>query len=197
MANDKDLDNSVKDTIAAVAGIAPAKTDARAAMGQTRAAEEFAQAARAEAATALDSVQTLAQSTTEVAVSVQPHQTADAAEAARRTQEASRDAAAKAARGVDALMSVQGVMADGMQSVMREWMSYSQGSLQRWSEQMQTLMKARTVQDVVTVQTDILRTEVEHLMRSGQRISQLTSQTASDATRRITGKAQEAARQTA
>ncbi|HYC02861.1 MAG TPA: phasin family protein [Azospirillaceae bacterium] len=106
-----------------------------------------------------------------------------------------RDMAARATHGVDTLMQVQTVVNDGLQTLWKEWMSYTQDSMQRWSEQAQTLAKVRTMQDLVNAQTDMIKVEMEELLRSSQRITELATETAGTLTRQITERTEAAARE--
>lgn len=88
-------------------------------------------------------------------------------------------------QGLDAYLQAQSVMAESVQTIWREWVTYSQESMQRTGQQMERLAKARTLQDMATIQSDILRDEMDRLLRSGMRISELASRAARDAAQKI------------
>ncbi|ACI98281.1 phasin family protein [Rhodospirillum centenum] len=110
----------------------------------------------------------------------------NAADAARdQTARAGREAADRTVRSVETMVQMQSIMADGVQTFWKEWMDYTQGSVQRWADQMQNLLRARTMQDVIATQSDIVREEMEHMVRRSIRLSELASQSTDAAMRQL------------
>ncbi|HYE50470.1 MAG TPA: phasin family protein [Azospirillaceae bacterium] len=120
-----------------------------------------------------------------------------AADAATRFAEEqarlAREFTDRASRNVEAMMQAQTIVAGGLQTLWKEWMSFTQDSMQRWAEQAQTLAQTRSIQDLVATQNDIMRSEIDVLLKSGMRLSEVATQTASDAARRITERTEAAA----
>lgn len=110
----------------------------------------------------------------------------NAADAARdQTARVGREAADRTVRSVETMVQMQSIMADGVQTFWKEWMDYTQGSVQRWADQMQNLLRARTMQDVIAAQSDIVRVEMEHMVRRSIRLSELASQSTDAAMRQL------------
>ena len=53
-------------------------------------------------------------------------------------------------------MQAGGVLASGFQSILREWADYAQSAVQRNVDGVNSLMRARTVQDLASAQSDLL-----------------------------------------
>lgn len=191
MTADKDLAIAVKDTIAT------AKESAQKRATETRdAAQDIGKATRQTTETASQALQAGASTTADTA----QRTTGAAAEQFGRLSDeavkAGRTMSERATRNMDAVMSAQSVMADGFQAVWKEWFAYTQGALDRWTQQTKSLTGARTLTDLVSAQQDLVRTEMEQLLKTSQRMSELASQITNDATRRITQRAEEHARET-
>lgn len=183
MANEKDSATTVKDMAAA------AKDTTRRTSGETRdAAQEFGRVAR-QGSEQVGQITQSAGETVSKSVDIGGQVAQSSIEGSQRLIEgaanSTRDMSVQVSRNMEALMSAQGAMAEGLQSVWQEWLRYSQDSLQRWADQAQTLLRVRSMQDLVSTQSDILRVEMEHLMKSGQRISELATKAANDAANRV------------
>jgi hypothetical protein len=147
-------------------------------------------------------------STTETASKM----TSDAAEATKKvtdqaTQQfgrvfnlqakASEEVANRTQQNLDVLLQTSSLLAEGFQSVLREWLNYTQSAVQRNIDGMNTIMRARTVQDLLAAQSDLLNAEVQLLLNSSVKVSEVTARVANDAAQKINVATKEQARKTA
>jgi len=110
---------------------------------------------------------------------------------------ASEEVANRTQQNLDVLLQTSSVLAEGFQSVLREWLSYTQNAVQRNIDGMNTIMRARTVQDMIAAQSDLLNAEVQLLLNSSVKVSEVTARVANDAASRINGHAKQQARKSA
>jgi hypothetical protein len=78
-------------------------------------------------------------------------------------------------------MQVGGVLAGGFQSILREWADYAQTTARRNVDGVNNLMRARTLQDLASAQSDLLASEFQLLLNSSVKISEVTARLARDA----------------
>ena len=151
-------------------------------------------------------------STTEKATETAYKINSDAAEATKRvtdqaTQQfgrvfnlqakASEEVANRTQQNLDVLLQTSSLLAEGFQSVLREWMDYTQSAVQRNIDGMNTILRARTMQDLLAAQSDLLNAEVQLLLNSSVKVSEVTARVANDAAQKINVATKEQARKTA
>ena len=151
-------------------------------------------------------------STTEKAAETASRITHDAAEATKQvtdqaTQQfgrvfnlqakASEEVANRTQQNLDVLLQTSSLLAEGFQSVLREWMSYTQSAVQRNIDGMNTILRARTMQDLLAAQSDLLNAEVQLLLNSSVKVSEVTARVANDAAQKINVATKEQARKSA
>jgi hypothetical protein len=174
----------------------------------TRTAERSAEATRDVAEKSAQALRSTTEQATETASKI----TSDAAEATRKvtdqtTQQfgrvfnlqakASEEVANRTQQNLDVLLQTSSLLAEGFQSVLREWMSYTQSAVQRNIDGMNTIMRARTMQDLLAAQSDLLNAEVQLLLNSSVKVSEVTARVANDAAQKINVATKEQARKTA
>ena len=79
-------------------------------------------------------------------------------------------------------------LADGFQAIMREWADYTRNAMQCNIDGLNRIMRARTPQDLMTAQRELMNAEVQVMLNSGVRISEATLRVASDAVQSIGGR---------
>jgi len=109
-----------------------------------------------------------------------------------RRIEVSQEVARHAQQNLEVLMQAGGVLASGFQSILREWADYAQSAVQRNVDGVNSLMRARTVQDLASAQSDLLASELRLLLDSSVRISEATARLARDAAQGINDRNQQA-----
>lgn len=102
------------------------------------------------------------------------------------------EVAQQAQHNVQAMVQCGSVLMDGMQNVWREYLSFTQEAMQRQMNGMSTIMRTRSVPDFYAAQSDLVKDELELWLNRSVRISELSAQTANDAARRLTERAEEA-----
>ena len=122
----------------------------------------------------------------------------EAGEAGRRTAEQMRGMADEAgeaaqdiysrsaretAQGLEAAMKYGTVLASGMQTFWQEWIGCAQDVMQRNVDGMQNLMRSRSPGDFFAAQSELLRDEVQAMIDTGSRMSEVSARIASDAAR--------------
>ena len=111
-----------------------------------------------------------------------------------RQFEASQEVIRHAQQNLDVLMQVGGVLAGGFQSILREWADYAQTAARRNVDGVNSLMRARTPQDLASAQSDLLVSEIQLLLDSSVKISEATAHLARDAAQTINDRTRQAER---
>jgi hypothetical protein len=102
--------------------------------------------------------------------------------------EASRELAGRTEQNLGAMIQTGVKLADGFQTIMREWADYTRDAMQCNIDGMNSIMQARTPQDLMTAQRELINAEVRVMLNSGVRISEATLRVASDVVRSIGGR---------
>jgi hypothetical protein len=76
-------------------------------------------------------------------------------------------------------------LASGFQSVMREWADYTRNAVQCNVNGMNNIMRARTLQDFMAAQSNLLNAEMQLMLTSSAKISQATAHVAKDVAQSI------------
>jgi hypothetical protein len=174
----------------------------------TKTAERGAEASREVAEKSAQALRSTTEKATETASKI----TSDAAEATKKvtdqaTQQfgrvfnlqakASEEVANRTQQNLDVLLQTSSLLAEGFQSVLREWMSYTQSAVQRNIDGMNTILRARTMQDLLAAQSDLLNAEVQLLLNSSVKVSEVTARVANNAAQKINVVTKEQARKSA
>jgi hypothetical protein len=77
------------------------------------------------------------------------------------------------------------VLAQGAQEISREWFGLVQEQLKRNMEGLNALTRCRSVQDVVAVQSDLARDNLQQAIDTSRRVAELSLQITGDAARTI------------
>ena len=98
---------------------------------------------------------------------------------------ASKDLAGRTQQNLGVMMQTGIKLADGYQSIMREWADYTRNAMQCNIDGMNSIMRARTPQDLMAAQSELLNAEVQVMLNSGVKISEATLRVARDAAQSI------------
>lgn len=98
----------------------------------------------------------------------------------------SQELARKSSQNLEAVTQAASVLAQGAQEISREWFGLAQGQLKKNMDALNALTRCRSLQDMVTVQSDLLRTNLQQAIDDGRRLSEVSVRVAQDATRTIT-----------
>jgi len=106
---------------------------------------------------------------------------------AERAGQAATDIYSRSARettqGLEAAVKYGTVLASGMQTFWHEWMGCAQDVMQRNVDAVQNVLRSRSPSDFFAAQSDLLRDEVQAMIDSGSRLSEISARIASDAAR--------------
>ncbi len=86
---------------------------------------------------------------------------------------------------LQAVIETTTIIAGGLQNVSGEWMRFAQSRLEDNLDRFEDLIGCRTVQDCLALQTEIVRDNLEALLQSMRRASELSSRVADDAMQKI------------
>ncbi|WP_207476250.1 phasin family protein [Arenibaculum pallidiluteum] len=106
----------------------------------------------------------------------------------------SEEAAQRTQQTVDALLQTSSVVGEGMQAIMREWVNYAQGAMQRQADAVNEILKVRSVQDLLAIQTERVRREMEQLLDTSTRISEQAAKASSEAYGKLHSQAEQGRR---
>src|SRR5919107_49651 len=98
---------------------------------------------------------------------------------------ASKELASRTQQNLAVMIQTGTRLADGFQAIMREWADYTRNAMQCNIDGMNSIMRARTPQDLMAAQRDLLHAEMRIMLTSGVRISEATIRVAKDAVQSI------------
>ncbi len=95
----------------------------------------------------------------------------------------SQELARKSSQNLEAVTQATSVLAQGAQEISRDWLGFAQEGLKRNMEGLNALTRCRSVQDVVAVQSDLVRDNFQQVIDNSRRLSEVSVRVAQDATR--------------
>ena len=84
-------------------------------------------------------------------------------------------------QGVEAAMKAGNIWAQGYEKLGKAYFGYAQESAERGAEAAKAMMKAKTVQDVVDVQTDYAKQGFDYFVAEGTKMSEMSATVATEA----------------
>ncbi len=106
------------------------------------------------------------------------------------SSEAQEEMTQQTRENIESLAQCNGVLMEGMQSLWREWLGYSQEALRRQIAGLNTIARSRSVQDFYHAHSELVKDNTELLLDRSVKISELSAQVANNAVRRINASAQ-------
>jgi len=98
--------------------------------------------------------------------------------------ERSEEQARRSTQNIEAVSEASTILARGVQDASREWFGLVQDRLEKNLDGFNELVRCRSVQDLITVQSDLMRDTLEQTIHTSRRIAQLSVRVADEATRR-------------
>jgi hypothetical protein len=89
---------------------------------------------------------------------------------------------------MEAVTRCGAVLAEAAQDVSREWFGLAQRQMKRNLDAFSVLAKCRSVQDLATVQSDLLREGLQQMIEDGRRIAERSSRAVEEASSAFTDK---------
>jgi phasin family protein len=99
--------------------------------------------------------------------------------------ETARRAAQQSSGNLQAIVEGSSIIADGFSNVSGEWIRFTQNWVEQNLENLDHLRECRTLQDCMTLQTQMVRENLEAVLHSTRRTSELAVKMADEAIRRI------------
>lgn len=128
-----------------------------------------------------DAAATTRRMTEQVAEQMAEQTAEKAGEMSAMQSRASKELASRTQQNLGVMMKTGVKLAEGYQSIMREWADYTRSAMQCNIDGMQSIMRARTPQDLKAAQSKLLNAEVQVMLSSGVKISEATLRVAREA----------------
>lgn len=101
-----------------------------------------------------------------------------------------KQVAGRTQQNLGVMMQTGVMLADGFQTVMREWADYTRQAMQCNIDGMNSILRARTPQDLLAAQNALLNEEMRVMLNSSIKIAEATARVAKEASQSIGGRAQ-------
>ncbi len=106
-------------------------------------------------------------------------------------EKAFKDVTGRTQQNLGVMMQTGIKLAGGYQSIMREWADYTRNAVQCHIDGMNSIMRARSPQDFMAAQSDLLNAEVHLMLSSSVKIAEATARVARDAAQSIGNQTQQ------
>jgi hypothetical protein len=97
------------------------------------------------------------------------------------TGNGAQQATQQSARNVEVILHSNALIADGVQTIAREWMTFVQNRAERNMERFEALTNCRSVHDYIAVQTDLVRDSIEDLLQTTKRVAEASTRMVDEA----------------
>jgi hypothetical protein len=91
------------------------------------------------------------------------------------TGDNAQQATQQSARNVEAILHSSALIADGVQTISREWLAFVQNRAEKSMAQLEALTNCRSVQDCIAAQTDLVRDNLEDLLQTARRVAEVST----------------------
>jgi phasin family protein len=99
--------------------------------------------------------------------------------------EGAQQATEQSSRNLESIVQSGTILADGMQSISRELLDFARKRVEQNLHRVDALASCRTPQEMMAVQSDLVRDNLEDLVQSTRRIAEISMQMADEAVRRM------------
>jgi hypothetical protein len=97
------------------------------------------------------------------------------------TGDNAQQATQQSARNVEAILHSSAIIADGVQTISREWLTFVQNRAERNMERLETLANCRSVQDCIAARTELVRDHLQDLLQTTKRVAEVSTRMADEA----------------
>ena len=97
------------------------------------------------------------------------------------TGDNAQQATQQSARNVEAILHSSAIIADGVQTISREWLTFVQNRAERNMERLEALSNCRSVQDCIAAQTELVRDHLQDLLQTTKRVAEVSTRMADEA----------------
>jgi hypothetical protein len=105
--------------------------------------------------------------------------------------EAAREVVSRTQQNLDVMLQTGSRLAGGFQAVLREWADYTRNAVQCNVDGVNSILRARTLQELMAARSDLLNAEVQVMLTSSVRISEATARVAKDVVQSIGDRTQQ------
>ena len=91
------------------------------------------------------------------------------------TGNGAQQATQQSARNVETILHSSAIIADGMQTMAREWLSFAQNRAERNMERFEAFTNCRSVQDCIAAQSDLVRDQIEDFLQTAKRVAEVST----------------------
>jgi phasin family protein len=110
------------------------------------------------------------------------------------TGEGREELTRQGAQNLEAFTQASAVLTRGVQDLSREWFSLTQERLQKNLEDFGALARCRSLPDVMTAQSTLMRDNLEQTIESTRRIAEIATRVANEASQALTAQTKKAHR---
>ena len=96
-----------------------------------------------------------------------------------------RDVTDRTQQNLGVMMRTGIKLADGFQAVLREWADYTRNAVQCNIDGMNSILRARSPQDLLAAQSELLNQEIRLMLTSSIKIAEATARAANEASQCI------------
>jgi hypothetical protein len=97
------------------------------------------------------------------------------------TGDNAQQATHQSSRNVEAILHSSAILADGVQTISREWLTFVQNRAERSMAQLEALSNCRSMQDCIAVQTDLVRDNLQDLLATTKRVAEVSTRMVDEA----------------
>jgi len=101
------------------------------------------------------------------------------------TGDTARQTMQQSSGNMQAVMESTTVIAGGLQDVTGEWIRFAQSRAEQNLDHFDRLLECRSIQELLAIQTQIVRDNVEAMLQSARRTAERSTQVADEAVRRM------------
>jgi hypothetical protein len=98
----------------------------------------------------------------------------------------SQEVAHQSSQNIQAIANTSAILARGFQDIVREWLSFTQSRLDENLDRLNALKTCQSIPDLVALQSDLIRENLEELIDKGQQIMERSTEVTHEAARTIT-----------
>src|SRR5262245_9815927 len=99
--------------------------------------------------------------------------------------ESAQQASEQSSRNLESIVQSGTILAGGLQSISREWLDFARKSMEQNLHRVDALASARSPQEILAAQSDLMRDSLEDFVQSTRRMAEISLQTADEAVRRM------------
>jgi hypothetical protein len=97
------------------------------------------------------------------------------------TGDNAQQATQHSARNVEAILHSSALIADGVQTISREWLTFVQNRAERNMQQLEAFANCRSMQDCIAAHTELVRDHLQDLLHTTKRVAEVSTRMADEA----------------